>query len=115
MLYSVFVNVATVLLGGTLGLLFRRFLSKRLTDTILSGLGLITIYIGVSGALKGENTMVLVLSTIIGCVLDTLMRLDDRLNGLGEKLEKRFKRKDGAAYPLQRALYRPVCFSASAQ
>lgn len=40
MLYSVFVNVATVLLGGTLGLLFRRFLSKRLTDTILSGLGL---------------------------------------------------------------------------
>ena len=39
MLYSVFVNVATVLLGGTLGLLFRRFLSKRLTDTILSGLG----------------------------------------------------------------------------
>ncbi len=95
MLYSVFVNVATVLLGGTLGLLFRRFLSKRLTDTILSGLGLITIYIGVSGALKGENTMVLVLSTIIGCVLGTLMRLDDRLNGLGEKLEKRFKRKDG--------------------
>lgn len=93
---SVFVNVATVLLGGSFGLLCRRFFPKHLADALMKGIGLITIYIGVSGALKGQNTMVLILSIVIGCIIGTLLKLDARLNGMGERLEKRFKRQDGS-------------------
>ena len=51
---SVFINVAAVLLGGTLGLFFNRSFPQRIADTVMKGLALCVLYIGISGALEGN-------------------------------------------------------------
>ena len=48
------VNVAAVLIGGSIGLLIQKGLSQRLADTLMKGLALFTITIGISGALDGR-------------------------------------------------------------
>ncbi|MDD3221851.1 MAG: DUF554 domain-containing protein [Clostridia bacterium] len=92
---GVLVNVGTVLIGSMVGLLLKRGIPQRLTEALMTGIGLCTIFIGISGALKGENTLVLILSMAIGTVIGTLLDIDKQLNRLAAHVESRFKQKDG--------------------
>ncbi|SHI20798.1 hypothetical protein SAMN02745823_03406 [Sporobacter termitidis DSM 10068] len=89
---GVLVNTATVIIGSLIGLIFKRGIPKKLTDAVMIGIGLCTVYIGISGALKGENTLILIGSIVLGAVLGTALDLDRRLNGLGELIGRRFKK-----------------------
>lgn len=92
---GVLVNVVTVFIGSMVGLLLKRGIPQRLTEALMTGIGLCTIFIGISGALKGENTLVLILSMAIGTVIGTLLDIDKQLNRLAAHVESRFKQKDG--------------------
>ncbi len=92
---GVFANVGTVLLGSLIGILFKKAIPKSLSDLLMQGLGLCTLFIGVQGAMKGQNTLIMILSVVIGTVIGTLLRLDERLNLLGAKIENKFKKDDG--------------------
>ena len=87
---GVLVNTIAVLVGGTVGLLVNKGIPKRFSGAIMTGIGLCTLYIGISGSLKGENPIVLIVSIVLGAVAGTALKLDERLDSLGEKIEKRF-------------------------
>ena len=93
------VNVAAVLIGGSIGLLIQKGLSQRLADTLMKGLALCTITIGISGALDGRDTLKLILSVVIGALLGELLDLDGKIQRLGEWVERRFQRGP-AGFPL---------------
>ena len=61
----------------------------------MTGIALCTVYIGFSGALKGENTIVLIVSMALGAVVGTLLDIDGCLSRLGELVEKKFSKKGG--------------------
>ena len=92
---GVFVNVLTVLIGSLVGMLLKRGIPEKITEALMTGIGLCTVFIGVSGALKGENTLVLILSMAIGTVIGTALDLDRQLNRLAAWIEKRFKQENG--------------------
>ncbi len=92
---GVLVNTATVLIGSLIGLIFKRGIPKKLTDAVMLGIGLCTIYIGISGTLKGENTLILIGSIVLGAIIGTAINLDKQLNALGELIGKRFKKTNG--------------------
>ncbi len=92
---GVLVNTATVIIGSLIGLIFKKGISKRFTDAIMLGIGLCTIYIGISGTLKGENTLILILSMVLGAVMGTWLDIDKRINDLGDWIGKRFRKGDG--------------------
>lgn len=89
---GVFVNVATVLLGSLIGLVFKKGISKKFTDAVMTGIGLCTILIGVQGMLKGENVLVAIISMVLGAIIGTAVDIDKRLNGVGELLSKKLKK-----------------------
>lgn len=89
------VNTLAVIVGGTIGLLFKKGLPERLSDTLMKGLGLCTLYIGITGALKGQNTLIIILSIVIGALIGEGIDLDDKLNRLGAFIESKFKKGDG--------------------
>lgn len=91
---GVIVNVATVLLGSSLGLLFKRGISKKYSDAVMTGIGLCTILIGVQGMLKGENVLVAIISMVLGAITGTAVDIDGRLNGAGDFLSKKLKKGD---------------------
>jgi uncharacterized membrane protein YqgA involved in biofilm formation len=92
---GVLVNTATVLAGSLVGLIFKRGIPKKLTDAVMLGIGLCTLYIGISGTLKGENTLILIGSVVIGAIIGTAIDLDKRLNVLGEWLGRSFQKSNG--------------------
>lgn len=92
---GVLVNTATVIIGSLVGLLFKKSISRRFTDAIMLGIGLCTIYIGISGTLEGENTLILILSIVLGAVIGTGLDIDKRINDLGDWIGRRFKKAEG--------------------
>ena len=88
------VNCAAILLGGALGLLLKKGLPQKLSDTVMQGVALICIYIGVSGALEGQNALIATVAMVVGGVLGTLLDLDGRLNGLAHRLERLIMREE---------------------
>lgn len=84
------VNTATVILGSLLGVLFKKKIPQRLTDTLFKALGLVTVFIGVSGCLCGHSPMLVVVSVILGTLIGELFDLDKQINRLGGFLESRF-------------------------
>ena len=93
-LLGTLVNTGAVLLGGGIGLLAQKGLPKRLSDILFQALGLCTIYIGVSGALSGENTLILILCMVLGTLIGEGIDLDLRVNQLGGWIERRFSQKN---------------------
>lgn len=96
-LLGTIVNTAAVLAGGTIGLLFKKAIPKRLSDSVFKALGLCTLFIGVTGVFQeGVNTLVVILSMVSGTVIGEGIDLDKMVNSLGKRIENRFK-KPGAA------------------
>lgn len=92
---GVLVNTGTVLLGSTIGLLLKGGLSKRISNAVMLALGLCTVAIGIDGLSKGGNIMVLIISMVVGTFLGTLMRIDDGINKLADKITKKLSKGNG--------------------
>jgi len=84
------INVATVLLGGTLGLIFGSRLPERIRKTVVAGLGLFTAAIGVQMFLETQNPIIVLGSILVGGILGEWWRIEDGLSNLGGFLESRF-------------------------
>lgn len=84
------INVATILIGGTLGLIFGARVPERLKATVISGMGLFTFAIGLQMFLKTGNSLIVLGALLIGALLGEWWRIEDRLQSLGQILEARF-------------------------
>lgn len=87
---SVIINMSAVLLGGTLGLFIGQRFPQRIADTVMNGLALCVMYIGISGALSGQQTLIAIISMALGGALGELADLDGKLNALGQRLQQKF-------------------------
>src|SRR5512143_130476 len=92
-----FLNVAAVLIGGALGLLFGARVPDRLKATVIAGMGLFTVAIGVQMFLKTENPIIVLGALLSGALLGEWWRIEDGLQALGGILERRFTRNGGNA------------------
>ncbi|MEG0766514.1 MAG: DUF554 domain-containing protein [Clostridia bacterium] len=88
------VNAAAVLVGGLLGLLLRGGIPQRLRDTVMQGLGLCVLIIGMRGAVATSDVMVLIVSIVAGGLLGEWINIEAHLAHMGERMEKRFTHTD---------------------
>ena len=88
------VNIATVLLGGALGILLGARLPQRVRETIMHGLGLMTLAIGVKLSLESQNVLIVLGSLLLGGIAGEMMQVEERLNGLGRWFERRINQSD---------------------
>lgn len=77
------INVATVLVGTGVGLLLRKGIPQRLRETVMQGLGLCVLLIGISGAVKTSDTMCVIISMVVGGLLGSAVNIEHRLDQLG--------------------------------
>jgi uncharacterized membrane protein YqgA involved in biofilm formation len=83
------INVGTVLMGGCLGSWLGDRLPQRLREIVMQGIGLVTLAIGMSMALKTTNPLFILGSILIGGILGEWWTLQSRLNAIGMWLEIR--------------------------
>jgi len=103
------VNVLTVLLGATLGVLLGNRLPARTRDVVTDALGLVTLLIaatsamdvldgGLADAVGSSAPMLIVLgSLLVGGIVGSLLRLESRVEQLGGWLQRRLAGGSGSA------------------
>ena len=93
-------NVATVLLGTTIGVLAGARVPERMQRTLTDGLGLFTLAIGAALSLRllmdrsapVGNDLAVLGALLAGAAIGELLRLSDRLDALGDWFQRRLAR-----------------------
>jgi uncharacterized membrane protein YqgA involved in biofilm formation len=89
------INTATVLVGGTVGIAMGNKIPGRVRTIVVQVIGMLTIGLGLSDLLKTHNMVFPLLGMVFGAVIGEILRIEDRLEGIGEIIRKRFaKRQD---------------------
>lgn len=86
-------NLATVLAGGFAGLLVGNRLPERMVETTMHCVGVATMLVGLQMAWEantGARFIAVLICLVTGAWIGEALRLDDRLNSLGESLKRRF-------------------------
>ncbi len=91
---GVLVNVLTVLIGSTVGLLLKKQIPEKLTSAVMTAIGLCTVAIGVTGVIKGQNQLVMIISLVLGTIIGTLIDIDGKLTKIGDRLQKKSKNSE---------------------
>lgn len=86
---GVIVNTLTVIVGSSVGMLLKKQIPEKLTDSVMTVLGLCTVAIGIMGIIKGENQLVMIISLVIGTVIGTVIDIDGFLTKIGDRLQKK--------------------------
>ena len=95
------INVITILVGGMAGLILKRFLSVRITETVMQGIGLAVIIIGISGALSSAYTvigkdiasdhiLIMIISLAVGALIGELIKIEEKLDSFAKFSESKF-------------------------
>ncbi|MFM7897384.1 MAG: DUF554 domain-containing protein, partial [Actinomycetota bacterium] len=86
------INTGLVIAGSGLGVLIGDRIPERMRTTLLQVIGLVTIALGVSDAIDTRNMVFPLVGMALGALIGELLRIEDRLEGLGTRLQKRFDR-----------------------
>lgn len=89
------INVGAVLIGGTAGLLFGNKLPDRVRNTVMAGLGLYTMVIGIQMFMETGNPVTVLLSLLFGALLGEWWQIEDGLAKFSAFMEKRFAGGNG--------------------
>lgn len=87
------VNALAVIGGCIIGLIVKEKLTEKMSNTIMSGLALCVLYIGISGALKGQDTLIIIICIAVGALVGEIIDIDKRLNDLGNFIENKINLK----------------------
>lgn len=60
------VNALAIVAGGAVGLLFQRGIPERVSKTVMIGLGLCVLYIGISGAFACQSILIVIVAMTLG-------------------------------------------------
>ncbi len=100
---AVFINVAAVLLGASLGLLFGSRIKESYTQGIMTAIALCTLVIGVQCAVQTASIMIVMVCLVIGTVAGVALHLDDRMNGASDRIRDKLRNTKLADGPFAEA------------
>jgi len=80
------VNTATVIAGGSIGLLIGKRLPERIKSIVLTALGLITLWIGITMVAQGEKPLLIVIAVVGGAIIGEILHLEQGIDRLAEWL-----------------------------
>lgn len=96
MIAGTLINFAAIIVGGTLGTLLGDRMPEKTRQTVLDGLGLVTLVIGITMAVGTKNILIPLFSILIGGMLGEWLRIEERLDRLGHRIEARLGRWSGS-------------------
>jgi uncharacterized protein len=95
-LVGTLLNIVTVLIGGGLGTFLGHRLPERMRETVLHGLGLVTLVVGVQLTFKTQNILVVMGSILVGAIFGEWCKIDVGLERVSEWLRGQVARRTSA-------------------
>lgn len=88
-LVGTFVNVGAIVAGSLIGGLFRRVMNEKISEGLMSVMGLAAFGLGINAVVqnmpKSVYPVLFIVSLAVGCVIGTLLQLDRRVSALTER------------------------------
>lgn len=92
-LLGTLVNGLCIVVGTLLGLFFTK-IPERYKETVMSGVGLAVILIGLQMAFETENIVIVLLSLLSGAIIGEAAHVEERLEYIGRWIERKFTKPD---------------------
>lgn len=86
------VNSATIIVGSILGVFLNKGIKDEYKSTIMDGVALVVILIGIMGALDTENIILMTISIVVGSITGEALQIEKKLDKLGSSLEQKLGR-----------------------
>ena len=94
-MFGTLVNTLAIAAGSLVGLAFRGGIPLHYQQTVIQAIGLAVVLIGMTGALKTQDILVVIFSLAIGSLVGEWLRIEARLNQLGKWLENKCAQSEG--------------------
>ncbi len=86
------VNGGVIVVAGIIGTLGGKLMPEKMKETVLSASALVSIGIGIEGAIGSANQLIPILSLILGTVIGELLHIEEGVNRIGDGLQRRFSK-----------------------
>lgn len=93
-LFGSLFNVLTIIIGTLIGR-FLHGIPERMKETIMYGIGLAVVAIGLQMTFQTTQIVIVIISIVIGAIIGEWMDLDQKVNSLGQWIEKKLPPKKG--------------------
>jgi uncharacterized protein len=91
-LLGTIVNTLSIIVGSLIGLLFKGSIPEKYSKTIMHAIGLSVVLIGIQTAIKTDAILMVIISLATGSLLGELIRIEDRLDQLGNWIGRRLSK-----------------------
>ncbi len=88
------VNSIAVVVGALIGIIIKKGIKDDYRNTIMEGIGLAVIIIGIMGGIRSENIILVIGSIVVGGLVGEVIGIDNKLDNLGNSLQEKFGAKD---------------------
>ncbi|MCL2097912.1 MAG: DUF554 domain-containing protein [Bacteroidales bacterium] len=95
-MFGTIANAAAIIAGSALGLLIHTRLPQKYVNIIFQGMGLFTIVIGMSMALKAEQMILVLLSIVAGSFIGEALNIEGNLEKATNYLLKKVKKNSSS-------------------
>lgn len=89
------VNVAAIAAGSLVGLLVGRGIKEKYQETVIYGLALCVILLGLQMAFQGKHILITIVSLVIGSILGEALDIEDKLEKVGLWLARKVQKAKG--------------------
>lgn len=85
------INAGAIIVGSIVGLIIHSKLPERITTITFQGIGLFTIVLGVSMAMKTSNFLIMIISIVSGSVIGEFLDLENAIVRFSEWIKSKTK------------------------
>lgn len=94
-MFGTVINSAAIVAASVLGLLLRKGIPDQMSKTLLEGVGLVTVLVGIQMGTKADSVPVVLVSLVLGIVIGEWLQIQDALERFGSRLEKKLSPEGG--------------------
>lgn len=88
------VNALAIIICGAIGLIFNTGIPERFQERLMQGIALCVLTLGISGAIQGKETIIMIMSIVIGILIGEAFDFDSLLTKSVQKLEAKVQHLD---------------------
>lgn len=92
------VNFFAIIIGSIIGLVLHRGISEKISVTLMKGLGLCIVLLGISGAVGVKDPLILIVSMAIGALLGEWIDIEARLEAFGRFIKSKFAKNSKGTF-----------------
>jgi hypothetical protein len=88
-LLGTIVNTLSIIIGSLVGLFFKGRIPEKYSETLMHGIGLVVVLIGIKTALKTDAILIVIICFVVGSLFGEFLQIEDRLDQFGNWIGRR--------------------------